>query len=129
MKTSTILVALFSATSMASTIPLVARQDLLPQNVQALDTARNDAAAAINRGQGKGRLLLDEGGCQEACQRCRTSAVATAVAEVFACGTAAVAIDVLTAGIATFLEVAGFAACEAAVVASLNEKEETCLKD
>ncbi|KAF5553182.1 hypothetical protein FNAPI_6787 [Fusarium napiforme] len=126
MKASIILATLLSTSTWASTLP-TKRQNAA--NEAALQQAREESAAAIERGQGRGRLLLDEGNCSEACQRCRVNAVTTAVAEVFACGTAAVAVDVLTAGIATFLEAAGFALCEAAVVTTLNEKEETCLKE
>ncbi|PVH90089.1 hypothetical protein DM02DRAFT_621164 [Periconia macrospinosa] len=127
MKVFAILTTTFAALAAAG--PIRARQEASPANEAALKKAREDSAAAIERGQGRGRLLLDEGGCLEACQRCRTSATATAVAEVFACGTAAVAIDVLTAGAAAFLDAAGFVFCEGAVIAKLNEKEETCLKE
>ncbi|CZR45145.1 uncharacterized protein FPRO_15680 [Fusarium proliferatum ET1] len=126
MKASIILTTILTTSAWAGTLP-TKRQNAA--NEAALQQAREDSVKAIEGGQGRGRLLLDEGNCSEACNRCRASAVATAVAEVFACGTAAVAIDVLTAGIATFLEAAGFVACEAAVVSTLNEKEETCLKE
>ncbi|KAF5551421.1 hypothetical protein FMEXI_3539 [Fusarium mexicanum] len=126
MKASVILTTILTTVTWASTLP-TKRQNAA--NEAALQQARDDSAAAIERDQGRGRLLLDEGGYSEACNRCRLSASATAVAEVFACGTAAVAIDVLTAGVATFLEAAGFVACEGAVIAKLNEKEETCLNE
>lgn len=139
MKASAILISLFSASALATTIPLATRQEapaqnvtrqpvLLPQNVQALNEARQDAADAIKRGQGRGRLLKDEASCNEACKRCRGGATAKAVFEVFSCGTAAVAIDVLTDGALFFLDAAGFISCEVAVVAALNEAEETCTK-
>ncbi|KAF4343826.1 hypothetical protein FBEOM_2221 [Fusarium beomiforme] len=129
MKASIVISSLFAASAWAGTLPtgLTKRQNAA--NEQALQQAREDAAKAIEGGQGRGRLLLDEGNCSEACNRCRTNAVTTAVAEVFACGTAAVAVDVLTAGAATFLEAAGFVFCEASVVTNLNAKEEECLKE
>ncbi|KAF4961442.1 hypothetical protein FGADI_296 [Fusarium gaditjirri] len=126
MKASIIITTILTTSAWASTLP-TKRQSA--SNEAALQKAREDSANAIEGGQGRGRLLLDEGNCSEACKRCRSNAVATAVAEVFGCGTAAVAVEVLTAGAATFLEAAGFIACEAAVVTNLNEKEETCLKD
>ncbi|KAF5598023.1 hypothetical protein FPCIR_3296 [Fusarium pseudocircinatum] len=127
MKASIILTTLLTTSAWAGALPT--KRQNTAANEAALQQAREESAKAIEGGQGRGRLLLDEGNCSEACNRCRLSASATAVAEVFACGTAAVAIDVLTAGIATFLEAAGFVACEGAVVAKLNEKEETCLNE
>ncbi|KAF5717133.1 hypothetical protein FMUND_5951 [Fusarium mundagurra] len=126
MKASIILTTLLTTSISASTLP-TKRQNAA--NEAALQQAREDSAKAIEGGAGRGRLLLDEGGCSEACKRCRLSATTTAVAEVFACGTAAVAVDVLTAGAAVFLEAAGFVFCEASVITNLNEKEETCLKE
>ncbi|KAH7317547.1 hypothetical protein BKA65DRAFT_103866 [Rhexocercosporidium sp. MPI-PUGE-AT-0058] len=131
MKASTILVAIFSASAMANTIPIAARQEEpLPQNVDALQKAREDSADAIKRGDGQGRRLGEDlSGCSELCDRCRTAATAKAVAEVIGCGTALVIVDVLTAGLSTFLEAAGFVSCEAAVIAILNQNEEACLKE
>ncbi|CVL03597.1 uncharacterized protein FMAN_15109 [Fusarium mangiferae] len=126
MKASIILTTILTTSAWAGTLP-TKRQNAA--NEAALQQAREDSAKAIEGGQGRGRLLLDEGNCSEACNRCRVNAVTIAVAEVLACGTAAVAVDVLTAGVATFLEAAGFALCEAAVITTLNEKEETCLKE
>jgi hypothetical protein len=129
MKASIIISTIFAASAWAVTLPtgLTKRQNAA--NEQALQQAREDAAKAIEGGQGRGRVLIDEGNCSEACQRCRLAATTTAVAEVFACGTAAVAVDVLTAGAAVFLEAAGFVFCEASVITNLNEKEETCTKE
>ncbi|KAI1044246.1 hypothetical protein LB505_008640 [Fusarium chuoi] len=114
MKASVILTTILTTSAWASTLP-TKRQNAA--NEAALQQAREDSVKAIEGGQGRGRLLFDEGNCSEACIRCRVNAVATAVA-----------VDVLTAGIATFLEAAGFVACEAAVVTTLNE-EKTGLKE
>ncbi|EXM19492.1 hypothetical protein V3481_017623 [Fusarium oxysporum f. sp. vasinfectum] len=126
MKASIIITTILTTSAWAGNLP-TKRQNAA--NEAALQQAREDSAKAIEGGQGRGRLLLDEGNCSEACKRCRLSATTTAVAEVFACGTAAVAVDVLTAGAAVFLEAAGFVFCEASVITNLNEKEETCLKE
>ncbi|KAF5557617.1 hypothetical protein FPHYL_7636 [Fusarium phyllophilum] len=126
MKSSIILATLLSTSVWAGTL-LTKRQNAA--NEAALQQAREDSAKAIEGGQGRRRLILDEGRCSEACQRCRLSATTTVVAEVLACGTAAVAVDVLTAGAAVFLEAAGLVFCEASVITNLNEKEETCLKE
>ncbi|KAF4455193.1 hypothetical protein F53441_2431 [Fusarium austroafricanum] len=130
MKASIIISTIFAASAWAATLPagLTTRQANTANEV-ALQQAREDSAAAIEQGLGRGRVLGDQATCSELCKRCRLSASATAVAEVFACGTAAVAVDVLTVGAATFLEAAGFIFCEGAVIAKLNEKEEACLKE
>ncbi|KAH7216962.1 uncharacterized protein BKA55DRAFT_546393 [Fusarium redolens] len=114
LKASIIISTIFAASAWAGTLPtgLTKRQNAA--NEQALQQAREDAAKAIEGGQGRGRVLIDEGNCSEA---------------FFACGTAAVAVDVLTAGAAVFLEAAGFVFCEASVITNLNEKEETCTKE
>ncbi|KAH8648235.1 hypothetical protein BGZ61DRAFT_376467, partial [Ilyonectria robusta] len=84
--------------------------------------ARAESITTIEGGGGQGRRLFEFG---QLCSQCRTGAV-TAVGEIALCGTTALAVEVATAGIATILEVAGFIACEAAVIGTLNEAEANC---
>ncbi|KAH7109756.1 hypothetical protein EDB81DRAFT_832761, partial [Dactylonectria macrodidyma] len=53
-------------------------------------------------------------------------AITSALGEIAVCGTAALALEVATAGIATILEVAGFVACETTVIGTLNQAEAEC---
>lgn len=47
--------------------------------------------------------------------------------EIGACGSAALAADAASAGVATILAVTGFASCEVAVIGELNKTEAECL--
>ncbi|KAL6411786.1 hypothetical protein AUP68_04164 [Ilyonectria robusta] len=139
MKTAGILIALLTASGIAAATPGSVRfrsvADADAANVKArqegdlagvekvLADARAASIAEIEKGGGEGRQLFE---CGQLCSQCRTGAITTAVAEIALCGTAALAVEVFTLGAATILEVAGFVACEAAVVGTLNESEANC---
>ncbi|KAH6976500.1 hypothetical protein BKA56DRAFT_618407 [Ilyonectria sp. MPI-CAGE-AT-0026] len=111
-------------TTLATASPLSVRQDdALTIVNDALDDARSASANSIMNTQGEGRQLLE---CGRLCTQCRNGAITTALGEVALCGTAALAVEVATAGIATILEVAGFVACETAVIGTLNTAEAEC---
>lgn len=111
-------------TTMATASPLSVRQDdALTIVNDALDDARSASANSIMNTQGEGRQLLE---CGSLCTQCRNGAITTALGEVALCGTAALAVEVATAGLATILEVAGFVACEATVIGTLNTAEAEC---
>ncbi|KAH7000757.1 hypothetical protein EDB80DRAFT_866762 [Ilyonectria destructans] len=100
-------------TTLATASPLSVRQDdALTIVNNALDDARSASANSIMNTQGEGRQLLE---CGRLCTQCRNGAITTALGEVAVCRTAALAI-----------EVAGFIACETAVVGTLNQAEAEC---
>ncbi|KAK7415233.1 hypothetical protein QQZ08_012407 [Neonectria magnoliae] len=147
MKTPAVIIALFAASSIAAVavppsrvVQVKPRQEtvvveappatssIVVVDVEAeveavLADARAKSIATIRNGGGEGRRLFE---CGQLCSQCRTGAVTAAVAEIALCGTAALAVEVFTLGTATILEVAGFIACEAAAIGTLNEAEANC---
>ncbi|KAK2668242.1 hypothetical protein RAB80_015622 [Fusarium oxysporum f. sp. vasinfectum] len=63
MKASIIITTILTTSAWAGNLP-TKRQNAA--NEAALQQAREDSAKAIEGGQGRGRLLLDEGNCSEA---------------------------------------------------------------
>ncbi|KAM5366947.1 hypothetical protein ACJA88_011808 [Fusarium oxysporum] len=71
MKASIIITTILTTSTWAGTLP-TKRQNAA--NEAALQQAREDSAKAIEGGQGRGRLLLDEGNCSEASIYCSAAA-------------------------------------------------------
>ncbi|KAK1509174.1 uncharacterized protein CCOS01_15690 [Colletotrichum costaricense] len=138
MHASAILVTLLAATSMAAPSPaianhegpgasqFIARQDpRLKQSQDRLQGARNAAMEAIENGGGKGRRL-GQTNCGTLCSQCKTGAVTSAVGKIAVCGAAALGLAAASGPIGIFLEVVGFAGCEAEAIGELNKSEAEC---
>lgn len=130
MQFNNIIIVLASIANLALAAPqannmLAPRQSALDKVNSVLRDARNSAMEQIETGGGRGRKL-SSAKCSTACSQCQTGAVTKAVGEVGVCGTAAVAIEVATAGAATILEVAGFISCQTAIIGELNAAEANC---
>lgn len=127
MRFSNIILAIASVSGLAMAAPqgISPRQSPEDKVKSVLQDARNKSISEIEQGGGRGRKLGDTN-CTTACSQCRTGAVTTAVGEIALCGTVALATEVATAGIATILEVSGFAACETTVIGELNKSEAEC---
>jgi hypothetical protein len=103
----------------------IIEEEILLEIETVIDVARDDAAESY-----RGRRLTEEQGgnkcTSSTCKQCRDGALTTALAEVAGCGIAALAVEVVTAGAATILEVAGFTACEVAIVGTYNQALAEC---
>lgn len=129
MQFNNIIIILASMASLAMAAPqpnnkLAARAPIDTVN-SVLKDARNSAMEQMETGGGKGRKL-SSAACSQSCDQCRSGAVTKAIGEVGVCGTAALAIEVATAGAATILEVAGFISCQVAIMGELNSAEASC---
>lgn len=127
MQFSNIILAIASVFGLAMAAPqdITARQANLDRVNSILRDARTSSMEQIEVGGGRGRKLSSTN-CSTACSQCQTGAVTTAVGEIALCGTAALATEVATAGVATILEISGFIACETAVIGELNKSEAEC---
>ncbi|KAJ3946258.1 uncharacterized protein N0V96_004618 [Colletotrichum fioriniae] len=135
MHASAILVTLLAATGMAAPSPaitndgasqFIARQDpRLKQAQDRLQGARTASMEAIETGGGKGRRL-GQMNCGRLCSQCQTGAVTAAVGEIAVCGVAAIGLAAVSGPLGVFLDVVGFAGCEAAAIGELNKAEAEC---
>lgn len=127
MQFSNIILAIASVTSLAAAAPnnITPRQTGLERVNSIIRDARTSSMEQIEVGGGRGRKL-SSAPCSTACSQCQTGAVTSAVGEIGLCGTAALATEIATAGVATILEVCGFIACEATVIGELNKAEAEC---
>ncbi|KAH8702704.1 hypothetical protein GQ44DRAFT_778539 [Phaeosphaeriaceae sp. PMI808] len=131
MKVTSILVAL-AACGFSSAIPTVSDGSLAPRQDDALttvnkvlDDARTSRVEAFKTNDSS-RRRLGQTECSPNCQQCSNGATTKAIAEIAACGIAALAIDAATLGVGAILEAAGFIACETGVIGSLDESLANC---
>lgn len=80
-----------------------------------------------NRAEGRRKLSGTTASCKSAdCHSCMTASTTASLAEVATCGIVAAATEVGTGGAATAFVVAGFTACETAIVANMAKSVLEC---
>lgn len=143
--TAAIVLATFAAVTSAATLPaaaaattvaillaptktqeLAARQSMTVDSTHA-DKETADRALSDNREDGRRKLSGTTANCKtSACHTCMNAATTASIAEVIGCGIVGTAAEVGSAGSATGFVVAGFAACETAVVANMAKSVVEC---
>lgn len=105
---------------------LEARQS---QEVDSTHPDKESAQNALddNRAEGRRKLSATSADCKNAdCHTCMNASTVASLAEVATCGMVFAAAEVGTGGAATAFVVAGFAACETAIVANMAKSVLEC---
>ncbi|KAJ4395961.1 hypothetical protein N0V93_000177 [Gnomoniopsis smithogilvyi] len=104
---------------------IVLRQNDVDSTHPDQETAQN--ALDDSRAEGRRKLSGTTANCKSsACHTCMNSSTVASLAEVAGCGIVAAAAEVGTSGTATGFVVAGFSACETAIVANMAKSVVEC---